>query len=157
MEGNAFCSRGLGLKLQKGVSRRAIGIAGSSAYLGQHSRGGLHFGGEVKPQLRASKGTSGANPKTRGFATPTKPPCVKEVENWRARLPGNTSSDAGGPTLNKSIAHRVHLQLWESQETGHLAGTRNRIIVQPMRPPNLTAQQQQPFARPHHQRPPFSC
>lgn len=25
-------------------------------YLGQHARGGLHFGGEVKPQLRASGG-----------------------------------------------------------------------------------------------------
>lgn len=25
-------------------------------YLGQHSGGGLHFGGEVKPQLQASRG-----------------------------------------------------------------------------------------------------
>jgi hypothetical protein len=25
-------------------------------YLGQHSRGGLHIGGEVKPQLRALRG-----------------------------------------------------------------------------------------------------
>jgi hypothetical protein len=38
VKGNAFSSRGLGLELS------------------QHSGGGLHIGGEVKPQLQALRG-----------------------------------------------------------------------------------------------------
>lgn len=67
--------------------RSVIGLfdlSGSSANLGQHSRGGLHCGGEVKPQLRASREEGGANPKKRVRITPTKPPCMKGVEDWLA-------------------------------------------------------------------------
>ena len=72
-----------------------IALRQAQSYLGQHARGGLHFGGEVKPQLLASRGGRDARQKTEDhLAKRANPPCFNNCcctlaskavpsESWR--------------------------------------------------------------------------